>query len=134
MKDNTTKKMASILQCTDSAYYPCFRFYITSSIRKYPCIRSMFRNVVASLNEALDITLHLRPLTDHFETLEATDFTDIRPLFPALMHTICLVYSHSAFYNSAARIIVLMTETCNLLIDMARTFLQPGSIFQIEVS
>ena len=93
----------------------------------------MFRNVVASLNEALDITLHLRPLTDHFETLEGTDFTDIRPLFPALMHTICLVYSHSAFYNSAARIIVLMTETCNLLIDMARTFLQPGSIFQIEV-
>ena len=26
MKDNTTKKMASILQCTDSAYYPCFRY------------------------------------------------------------------------------------------------------------
>ena len=119
MKDNTTKKMASILNVTDSAYYPCFR--------------SMFRNVVASLNEALDITLHLKPLTDHFETLEATDFTDIRPIFPPLMHTICLVYSHSAYYNSAARIIVLLTETCNLLIDMARTFLQPESIFQIEV-
>jgi dynein heavy chain len=93
----------------------------------------MFRNVVAALNEALDITLHLKPLTDHFEVLEATDFTDIRPLFPPLMHAVCLVYSHSDYYNSAARIIVLMTETCNLLIDMARTFLQPSSIFQIEV-
>ena len=26
MKDNTTKKMASILNVTDSAYYPCFRW------------------------------------------------------------------------------------------------------------
>ena len=119
MKANTTKKMASILNVTDSAYYPCFR--------------SMFRNVVAALNESLDICLHLKPLRDHFETLEATEFTDIRPLFPPMMHTVCLVYSHSTYYNSAARIIVLMTETCNLLIDMARTYLEPSAIFQIEV-
>jgi dynein heavy chain len=42
------------------------------------------------------------------QTLENTDFTDVRPLFPPLMHTVCLVYSHSTYYNSAARIIVLM--------------------------
>ena len=30
-------------------------------------LRSMFRNVVAALNEALDITMHLKPLTEHFE-------------------------------------------------------------------
>lgn len=44
-----------------------------------------------------------------FQTLEGTDFTDVRPLFPPMMHTICLVYSHSKYFNSAARIIVLMT-------------------------
>ena len=65
------------------------------------------------------------------------------------MHTICLVYANSKYYNSTARIIVLMQvhiqntihppstiyfkETCNLLIDMARKFLDPTSIFQIEV-
>jgi hypothetical protein len=27
----------------------------------------MFRNVVAALNEALDITMHLKPLIAHFE-------------------------------------------------------------------
>ena len=53
MKADTTKKMASILDMTDSAYYPCFR--------------SMFRNVVAALNEARDITLYLKPLATHFE-------------------------------------------------------------------
>ena len=90
----------------------------------------MFRNVVAALNEALDITMHLKPLTEHFEvgyffhpakyfdclnqTLEGTDFTDVRPLFPPMMHAICLVYSHSKYFNSAARIIVLMTVSCIL--------------------
>ena len=53
MKADTTKKMASILEITDSAYKPVFR--------------SMFRNVVAALNEAQDITMYLKPLAIHFE-------------------------------------------------------------------
>ena len=53
MKADTTRKMASILNVTDSAYYPTFK--------------SMFRNVVAALNESLDITMHLRPLAGHYE-------------------------------------------------------------------
>ena len=64
----------------------------------------MFRNVVAALNESLDITMHLRPLAGHYEvqglqkcsivtefqiqTLEAADFADVRPLFAPLMHTV----------------------------------------------
>ena len=32
----------------------------------YPVFRSMFRNVVAALNEALDITLFLMPLAKLF--------------------------------------------------------------------
>ena len=30
----------------------------------------MFRNVVAALNESLDITMHLRPLAGHYEVQE----------------------------------------------------------------
>ena len=138
MKADTTKKMASILQLTDSAYFPCYR--------------SMFRNVVTALNEAQDITLFLKPLGVHFEVksqflldfqtqfywkfffqgLESTDFPDIMPQFRPLMHCVCLVYSNSKNYNSPARIIVLMQETCNLLIDSARKFLDPASLFQVR--
>ena len=82
-------QMASILNVTDSAYYPCFK--------------GMFKAVVAALNEALDITLHLMPLTGLFNMFDTTDFTDVRPLFPPLLHTICLVYSTSKHYNSSAR-------------------------------
>ena len=30
----------------------------------------MFRNVLNALNEALDITLHLHPLIDHFKVVK----------------------------------------------------------------
>ena len=94
MHSNIAIKMASILYLTDSAYYPAFK--------------SMYRNVVAAMKEAQDITTHLKPLTSHFQNLEMQEFTDIRPLFPPLMHLLCLVYSHSAYYNTAARIIILL--------------------------
>ena len=45
------------------------------------------------------------------QTFETTDFTDVRPLYPPLLHTICLLYSHSKYYNTSARIIVLLTVT-----------------------
>ena len=119
MKADLTKKMASILNVTDSAYYPCFK--------------SMFRSVVAALNEALDITMHLKPLTEHFLALENAEFSDVRPLFSPLMHALCLVYCNSEYYSTTARVIILGQEICNLLVEMARKFLDPTSIFQIEV-
>ena len=66
-----------------------------------------------------------------FQSLDTSEFPEIVPQLRPLMHTVCLVYSHSTFYNSPARIIVLMTETCNLLIGMGRKFLDPTSLFQV---
>ena len=40
---------------------------------------SVRRNVVAALNEAQDITLYLRPLAAHFQSLEQSDFPDTVP-------------------------------------------------------
>ena len=123
----------------------------------------MFRNVVAALNEAQDITLFLKPMTNHFQvslithylikwratliswnsnfpnrvyllqqSLETSDFPDIIPQLRPLMHCICLVYSRSTFYNSPARIIVIMQETCNMLIDAGRKYIDPASLFQVN--
>ena len=68
-----------------------------------------------------------------FQSLDTSEFPEIVPQLRPLMHTVCLVYSHSTFYNSPARIIVLMTETCNLLIGMGRKFLDPTSLFQVTI-
>ncbi len=65
--------------------------------------------------------------------MEQSDFPDVVPQLRPLMHCVCVVYSTSSYYNSPARIIVLLTETCNLLVDTARKYLDPNSLFQVEV-
>ena len=66
IKAPATNKMASIMKSTDSAYYPVFR--------------SMYKNVMAALDEALDITLFLKCLATHFQ---------VRYLFLELKMTFC---------------------------------------------
>jgi hypothetical protein len=94
--------------------------------------------------------------------MDVAEFHELRPLFPPMLHTVCpailarvlvlgpqvcLVYSTSEYYNSPMRIIVLMKvlschlippichlqEICNLLIEQSQKFLDPSTIFQIEV-
>ena len=50
--------------------------------------------------------------------MEQADFDSAEKLLAPLMHTICLVWANSDHYNTPARIIVLLQETCNLLIEM----------------
>ena len=64
--------------------------------------------------------------------MEAAEFNELRPLFAPMLHTVsrkrcenqiiemtfvqvCLVYSTSEYYNSPARIIILMTVLIDVL-------------------
>ncbi|GFG28503.1 hypothetical protein Cfor_03628 [Coptotermes formosanus] len=119
LRDERVRKMAIILEKTDSAYYPCFR--------------TQFQNVVAALAEAKDIVLYLKPLLRHFAALEEIDFSEITPCLRPLMHVVCLVWANSRYYCNSAKIIVLLRQICNLLIKQAKRFLDPASIFQSDV-
>ena len=71
-----------------------------------------------ALREARDISMHLKPLQRQFEELEAGDFLALPLRFPALFHTVCLVWAHSTHYWQPARLVVLLQEACNLLIEL----------------
>jgi len=68
------------------------------------------------LAEAQDINLHLKPLRSHFEEIEQADFEDLRKHLEPMMHVVCLVWANSKYYNTPARIIILLQEICNLII------------------
>uniref|UniRef100_A0A8C5QHE5 Dynein axonemal heavy chain 11 n=1 Tax=Leptobrachium leishanense TaxID=445787 RepID=A0A8C5QHE5_9ANUR len=65
-------------------------------------------------------------------TIVETDFPQIYVLMPTLLHTVCLIWTHSKFYNIPARIIVLLQEFCNLFIEKAKSYLSPEDIFKEE--
>ncbi|XP_039718441.1 dynein axonemal heavy chain 11 isoform X2 [Pteropus medius] len=96
-------KMVKILKSKQSSYFPT--------------LKDVFVAVKNALLEAQDVELHLRPLRRHIQCLQETEFPHTRVLIAPLFHTICLIWSHSKFYNTPARIIVLLQEFCNLFID-----------------
>ncbi|XP_069510616.1 dynein axonemal heavy chain 9 [Ambystoma mexicanum] len=118
LKTKKVRKMAELLERVQSSYFPAFK--------------AMFRDVVAALSEAQDINLHLKPLQRHFEDVENAEFNEVKPLIDPLLHVVGLVWANSRFYNTPARIIVLLQELCNLLIQQARIFLNPEDILKGE--
>ncbi|KAM8981229.1 dynein axonemal heavy chain 11 isoform 1-T1 [Sarcophilus harrisii] len=113
------QKMVQILKTKQSSYLPTFEDTLIV--------------VEAALLEAQDIELYLRPLRRHIQRLKETEFPQIRFLISPLFHTICLIWSHSRFYNSPAQIIILLQEFCNLFIDQAIAFLSPDELLSGEV-
>ncbi|KAG8446024.1 hypothetical protein GDO86_013774 [Hymenochirus boettgeri] len=119
LRTSRVRKMAELLEMVRSSYFPAFT--------------ALFRDVVAALDEAQDINCHLKPLQRHFEDLENVEFNEAKPAISCLLHVICLVWSRSKYYNTPARIIVLMQEVCNLFIQQARSYLNPEDLLKGEV-
>jgi len=73
--------------------------------------------VSIALNEAEDISLYLKPIKQLLDQIELVEFQYIAQHLPALMHVVCLTWSHSRFYCRPGRVVVLLQEVCNFLID-----------------
>ena len=72
----------------------------------------------SGLGEAQDINMYLKPLRHHFEDFEQAEFDESKKLLAPMMNCLCLVWAHSEYYNTPARIIVLLQEICNMIINM----------------
>ncbi|XP_063312141.1 dynein axonemal heavy chain 9 [Pelobates fuscus] len=119
LRTKKVRKMAELLEKVQSSYFPAFK--------------ALFRDVVAALSEAQDINLHLKPLQRHFEEIENVEFNEVKPLIVPLLHVMCLLWARSKYYNTPARIIVLMQEVCNLFIQQARSYLNPEDLLKGEI-
>uniref|UniRef100_A0A8C9AK17 Dynein axonemal heavy chain 11 n=1 Tax=Prolemur simus TaxID=1328070 RepID=A0A8C9AK17_PROSS len=112
-------KMVKILKAKKSSYFPT--------------LKDIFLAVEHALLEAQDVELHLRSLRRHIERLQETEFPRTRVFIAPLFHTICLIWSHSKFYNTPARVIALLKEFCNLFIDQAVAYLSPEDLLKGEI-
>lgn len=86
------------------------------------CTNAMFFPFIKALEEAKDISLYLKTLERPIDDLENADFSEVKPRLASLMHTVCLVWTNSKYYNTPDRVIVLLQEICNLLIQQVDTY------------
>ncbi|NXE83161.1 DYH17 protein, partial [Cochlearius cochlearius] len=96
----------------------------------WPALQSMFRDVSAGLEEAKDVSLHLQPLRVLLEEMEQADFSQLQPYVDRALCTVRLLRAHCQHYSSPARIVVVLQEICNLLVEMTRNFLSPEDVMK----
>lgn len=75
------------------------------------------------LEEAQDIYLHLQPLNALLSQLETEEFLLYEKFIPALFHTLFLIWTNCTSYQRPRRILVLLQELCNLLIEQVQTII-----------
>ncbi|XP_032397932.1 dynein heavy chain 9, axonemal [Etheostoma spectabile] len=120
LQSSKVNKMAMLLEAVESSYSLAFT--------------NMQQDVLAALEEAKDICRYLRPLQRLFEDMETAEFPDVRAQIGPLMHTVCLVWATSRYYNTPARLVVLLQETSNLLIQQAQVYVAPEEVLRGEAS
>jgi hypothetical protein len=104
-----------VLDVTKSTYFPSFN--------------RLCAEVSAARVEANNNVNYLSPLVRYLERLNMSDeFPALVEQFKPIMHLLLLVWKHSRYYNSAARLVVLIREVCNDLINQATTFLGGAEI------
>uniref|UniRef100_H2YYB5 AAA+ ATPase domain-containing protein n=1 Tax=Ciona savignyi TaxID=51511 RepID=H2YYB5_CIOSA len=119
LQTHKVKAMAEVLRRVQSSYYPAFQ--------------QMFKDVVAGLAEAKDIHVHLKPLKWLLEDMEEKEFNELTSYIKPLFLLICKTWASSKFYSSPTRLIVLLQEICNLMINQCRAYLNPEELFKQEV-
>jgi dynein heavy chain len=65
--------------------------------------------------------MYLSTLEDYFSTIQDTsgDFKQLVVIFRPLMYQLLLIYQNSDYYNTPSRIVLLLREICNALIQRA---------------
>ncbi|XP_059853521.1 dynein axonemal heavy chain 17 [Delphinus delphis] len=96
----------------------------------WPALQNVYTNVTEGLKEANDIVLYLKPLRILLEEMEQADFTMLPTFITKVLYTICFIWATSEHYNTPSRVIVILQEFCNQLIEMTRTYLRPDDVLK----
>lgn len=84
-----------------------------------PCAQEEVERARTEANDNVKFLAPLRARLD--KLLQRDEFNEIVGLFKPVMHTVMLVWKHSRFYAQPSRLVTLMREICNSLIEKARS-------------
>jgi dynein heavy chain, axonemal len=90
------------------------------------------KEVFAARLEANDNVKYLRTLESWFQRLNGgEDFEKLPEVFRPILHILLLIWKNSKFYNTPARLVVLVREICNAIIAQALKFISGKQIFEM---
>lgn len=82
-------------------------------------------------DEANDNVKYLQTLEKWIRKLNEDDIENLTPIFKPIMHTLMLIWKHSSHYNTPNRLVVMIREMCNSVIDQSCRFISGEQIFSL---
>ena len=93
---------------------------------------NLCKEVFAARQEANDNARFLMTLEPWFQRLQDADsFEDLAKIFRPIMHVLLLIWKHSHFYNTPARLVVVIREICNAVVVKAGQYLTGKQVFEL---
>ena len=93
---------------------------------------NLIKEVVTARHEANDNIKFLNTLSDWFNRLnQSQDFVQLTNLFKPIMHVVLLIWKNAKYYNTPARLAVLIRQMGNSLINAACKFVSGELIFTL---
>ncbi|KAL9650835.1 hypothetical protein ABK040_001885 [Willaertia magna] len=123
LNSEKVQKVIDILKNSQSSYIPSFL--------------KMVEEVEEKKNEALENHRFLKPLRRFFESVNIrndnhAEFMELQSVIKVIFHLIYLTWKNSTTYNKSERLIVLIREICNDLIEHAKEYIGGKEIFNME--
>ncbi|KAL4450636.1 hypothetical protein ABPG77_000992 [Micractinium sp. CCAP 211/92] len=98
-----------------------------------PAFARLCSEVDAARSVAAESSKLLLPLRKPLEKLHSIDdFPALASIFRPILHTLLLIWQHSKQYSSAPRLVALVRQICNGLIQQARRFCPGSELMQLE--
>ncbi|CAD7939071.1 unnamed protein product [Amoebophrya sp. A25] len=91
------------------------------------------KEVEQARDEAIDNDHFLKTLVPYFDVLtnDGADFEKLPSCFDGLLHTILLIWKYSKYYNTPGRLVVLIREVCNVIINQSLKYINGPMIFTL---
>jgi len=90
------------------------------------------KDVYQARMQANDNVQFLSNLEEWFEKLiNGGDFVKLQDLFRPILHTVLLIWKNSEYYSTPSRIVILLKEICNALIEQSCHFISGEQVFTL---
>lgn len=91
------------------------------------------KEVEDNREEANENVRFLKTLEPYVNSLlsESIDFEALEEVFEDIFHMLLLIWRHSKYYNSLARLAVIVRQVCNSLIAQATRYISGSSVFEM---
>ena len=76
------------------------------------------------------MTMYLQPLRNLLDDIEQTEMSELTMKLSALYHLVGLIWASSDHYRTPGRVVVLLREICNFIIEITKTYLDPENILK----